>query len=145
MPPRVSLRSQNSGLRESGTLHRAHKEVTPQIHQKAEEFADKFFVSAFFRRAEEILEIATAGSADMGDTLMVLDRQGGFRMLQSRRMALRHWPLNSAPKPCIKWSTAVLGARRGMEWFRALPATGPEKPPVAAQFAGLSLRPRQLC
>jgi hypothetical protein len=39
-------------------------------------------VNQFFRRAEEILEIATAGSDALGDTLMVLDRQGGFRMLE---------------------------------------------------------------
>jgi hypothetical protein len=45
-------------------------------------------VSAFFRRAEEILEIATTGSADMGDTLMVLDRQGGFRMLNPEGWSL---------------------------------------------------------
>jgi hypothetical protein len=38
-------------------------------------------VSEFFHRAEEILEIATTGSASLGDTLLVLDRQGGFRML----------------------------------------------------------------
>ena len=38
-------------------------------------------MSAFFQRAAEILEIATA-SASLGDTLMVLDRQGGIRMLQ---------------------------------------------------------------
>ena len=40
-------------------------------------------VSAFFQRAEEILQIATAGNASLGDTLMVVDRQGGIRMLSS--------------------------------------------------------------
>jgi CelD/BcsL family acetyltransferase involved in cellulose biosynthesis len=39
-------------------------------------------VNSFFRRAEEILEIATTGGAALGDTLMVLDRQGGLRMLE---------------------------------------------------------------
>jgi len=39
-------------------------------------------VNPFFRRAEEILKIATTGSAALGDTLMVLDRQGGFRMIE---------------------------------------------------------------
>jgi hypothetical protein len=39
-------------------------------------------VSAFFRRAEEILQIATSETSDLGDTLVVLDRQGGFRMLE---------------------------------------------------------------
>ena len=38
-------------------------------------------MSAFFRRAEEILQIATSDSSDLGDALVVLDRQGGFRML----------------------------------------------------------------
>lgn len=45
-------------------------------------------MSEFFRRAEEILEIATAGSAAMGDTLMVLDRQGGFHMLNPEGWSL---------------------------------------------------------
>jgi len=39
-------------------------------------------VSSFFRRAEEILEIATSGDSALGDTLMILDRQGGFRMTE---------------------------------------------------------------
>jgi hypothetical protein len=38
-------------------------------------------VTAFFRRAEEILRIATNDDSELGDTLVVLDRQGGFRML----------------------------------------------------------------
>ena len=38
-------------------------------------------MSAFFRRAEEILRIATSNTSELGDTLVVLDRQGGFRML----------------------------------------------------------------
>jgi hypothetical protein len=39
-------------------------------------------VNAFFRRAEEILQIASSESSDLGDVLVVLDRQGGFRMLE---------------------------------------------------------------
>jgi hypothetical protein len=39
-------------------------------------------VSAFFRQAEEILRIATTESSDLGDALVVLDRRGGFRMLE---------------------------------------------------------------
>ena len=39
-------------------------------------------MSAFFRRAEDILRIASSDSSDLGDALMVLDRQGGFRMLE---------------------------------------------------------------
>jgi hypothetical protein len=38
-------------------------------------------VSEFFRRAEEILQVAVAGNAGAGDTALVLDRQGGLRML----------------------------------------------------------------
>jgi hypothetical protein len=39
-------------------------------------------VSAFFRQAEEILRIATSEPSDLGDAIVVLDRQGGFRMLE---------------------------------------------------------------
>lgn len=39
-------------------------------------------MSSFFRRAEDILEIAVSATAASGDTLVVLDRQGGFRMLE---------------------------------------------------------------
>jgi len=39
-------------------------------------------VSAFFQHAEEILRIATSGDTALGDTVVVLDRQGGFRMLE---------------------------------------------------------------
>ena len=39
-------------------------------------------MTPFLSRAEDILEIATAGSSDLSDVLMVLDRQGGFRMIE---------------------------------------------------------------
>ncbi|HUP04887.1 MAG TPA: hypothetical protein VMU19_12915 [Bryobacteraceae bacterium] len=39
-------------------------------------------MNAFFRRAEEILEIATAEGASAEDKLLILDRQGGFRMIE---------------------------------------------------------------
>jgi hypothetical protein len=45
-------------------------------------------VSAFFRQAEEILRIATSEPSDLGDALVVLDRQGGFRMLEPAGWAL---------------------------------------------------------
>src|SRR3954447_13849402 len=38
-------------------------------------------VNAFLRRAEEILEIAVAGTGDAGDLAIVIDRQGSMRML----------------------------------------------------------------
>jgi hypothetical protein len=45
-------------------------------------------VSAFFRRAEEILEIASRPGASLGDTLVVLDRQGGIRMVDATGWSL---------------------------------------------------------
>ena len=45
-------------------------------------------MSAFFRRAEEILQIAGSGAGELGDTLFVLDRQGGLRMLESAGWSL---------------------------------------------------------
>jgi len=53
-------------------------------------------VSAFYRHAEEILDIASAGDGGLGDTLLVLDRQGGFRMLEP-----------------AGWSVAALAAEYG--------------------------------
>lgn len=55
-------------------------------------------MSLFFRRAEEILEIAATATAALGDTLVVLDRQGGFRMLDS-----------------VGWSLPALAAEFGAE------------------------------
>ena len=45
-------------------------------------------MSLFVRQAEEILEIATNDRSTLGDTLVVLDRQGGFRMLDSAGWSL---------------------------------------------------------
>jgi hypothetical protein len=38
-------------------------------------------VKAFLRQAEEILDIAVAGDSDAGDLAILMDRQGGMRML----------------------------------------------------------------
>ena len=40
-------------------------------------------MSAFFRHAEEILHIATSAETGMTDTTIVIDRQGGIRILRS--------------------------------------------------------------
>ncbi len=40
-------------------------------------------MSAFFSRAEEILQVATSGSGATGSTLMILNRQGGIRMIDA--------------------------------------------------------------
>jgi hypothetical protein len=41
------------------------------------------FVSAFLRQAEEILEIAAAGNSESPNTAIVIDRQGGMRMMDA--------------------------------------------------------------
>lgn len=38
-------------------------------------------MSQFLRKAEEILEIATTGGNTLTDTVILIDRQGGFRMM----------------------------------------------------------------
>jgi len=45
-------------------------------------------VSVFVSRAEDILSIATAGKSGLGDTVVVLDRQGGMRMVQPEGWSL---------------------------------------------------------
>jgi len=42
----------------------------------------------FSRRAEEILEIAAGGLSDLSDTLLILDRRGGMRMLEAAGWSL---------------------------------------------------------
>lgn len=38
-------------------------------------------MKAFLQKAEEILDIAAAGNGDAGDLAILIDRQGGMRML----------------------------------------------------------------
>jgi hypothetical protein len=77
-------------------MSRADLEVRPT--ESLCGLVEEFGVSAFYRRAEEILEIASAGDGGLGDTLLVLDRQGGFRMLEP-----------------TGWSVAAVAAEYGAE------------------------------
>ena len=43
--------------------------------------ADKLFVRAFLQQAEDILDVAAAGDSTLQDVVIVMDRQGGMRML----------------------------------------------------------------
>jgi hypothetical protein len=45
-------------------------------------------VKAFLRQAEEILDIAVAGDGDAGDLAILIDRQGGMRMLDPNGWSL---------------------------------------------------------
>ena len=65
-------------------------------------------MSAFFRQAEEILRIATSEQSDLGDALVVLDRQGGFRMLEP-----------------TGWSLPALAAEFGAEAVYKVERRGP--------------------
>lgn len=51
--------------------------------------ADKVFVTAFLQQAEEILDIASRGSQDSQNSAIVIDRQGGMRMLDGAGWSLR--------------------------------------------------------
>jgi hypothetical protein len=42
---------------------------------------DKVFVGGFLQQAEDILAVAAAGTERSGDLVIVVDRQGGIRML----------------------------------------------------------------
>jgi hypothetical protein len=65
------------------------------------------FVRAFLRQAEEILEIAVSGESDAGDLAILIDRQGGMRMLDPSGWAL--------PALCAEFGAAAVYAveRRG--------------------------------
>jgi len=45
-------------------------------------------MKAFLRRAEEILDIAMAGDSDAGDLAILIDRQGGMRMVDPKGWSL---------------------------------------------------------
>jgi hypothetical protein len=45
-------------------------------------------VKAFLRRAEEILDIAVAGGSDACDLAILIDRQGGMRMVDPQGWSL---------------------------------------------------------
>ena len=56
-------------------------------------------VKAFLQRAEEILDIAVAGETDAGDIAILIDRQGGMRILDSNGWSL--------PALCAEYSAAA--------------------------------------
>jgi hypothetical protein len=45
-------------------------------------------VKAFLRQAEQILDIAVAGDSDASDLAILIDRQGGMRMLNPKGWSL---------------------------------------------------------
>jgi hypothetical protein len=60
--------------------------------------ADKHFVKAFLRQAEEILDIAVEG--DSSNLAIVIDRQGGMRMLDPQGWSL--------PALCAEFGAAAV-------------------------------------
>jgi hypothetical protein len=63
--------------------------VTPSLFAEIiRDFADKFSVTGFFRRAEEILETAVSGPSSLSNVLMVLDRRGGLHIMESAGWSL---------------------------------------------------------
>jgi hypothetical protein len=56
-------------------------------------------VNAFLHRAEEILNVAVAGTGDAGDLAIVIDRQGGMRMLEPAGWSL--------PAMCAEFGAAA--------------------------------------
>ncbi len=57
-------------------------------------------MKAFLRQAEEILDIAVSGDGDAGDLAILIDRQGGMRMLDPKG-----WTL---PALCAEFGAAAV-------------------------------------
>jgi hypothetical protein len=57
-------------------------------------------VKAFLGRAEEILDIAMAGDNDAGDLAILIDRQGGMRILDPKGWSL--------PALCAEFGAAAV-------------------------------------
>src|SRR5664279_1793607 len=49
--------------------------------QESSRVVDKLFVRAFLQQAEDILDVAVSGDGSLRDFTIVMDRQGGMRML----------------------------------------------------------------
>ena len=62
--------------------------------------ADKHFVRAFLRQAEDILYVAVEGDRDAGDLAILIDRQGGMRMLDPQGWSL--------PALCAEFGAAAV-------------------------------------
>ena len=64
-------------------------------------------VNAFLRQAEDILDVAVEGDSDASDLAIVIDRQGGMRMLDPNGWSL--------PALCAEFgaTAAYTVARRG--------------------------------
>ena len=48
-----------------------------------------FFVRGFLQQADDILDVATSGDASMQDVVILMDRQGGMRMLDPTGWSLQ--------------------------------------------------------
>jgi hypothetical protein len=62
--------------------------------------ADKPFVRAFLRQAEDILDVAVEGDSDNSGLAIVIDRQGGVRMLDPQGWSL--------PAMCAEFGAAAV-------------------------------------
>jgi len=47
-----------------------------------------FFVRGFLQQAEDILDVASSGDSSLQDVVIVMDRQGGMRMLEASGWSL---------------------------------------------------------
>lgn len=69
------------------------------------------FVQAFLQKAEEILEVAASGNGEAGDLAILVDRQGGMRMLDPKGWSL--------PALCAEFgASAVYTVIRGAQTVR---------------------------
>jgi hypothetical protein len=62
--------------------------------------ADKPFVKAFLRQAEDILDVAMAADGNASDLAILIDRQGGMRMLDPKGWSL--------PALCAEFGAAAV-------------------------------------
>jgi hypothetical protein len=104
-------------------------------------------VTSFLRRAEDILEIASTPDSALSDTLMVLDRQGGFRMIEPAGWSLSALAIEFGAEAVYKmerrgssvrvegWNGSehcLLQSRTAGDWVRSL--SGAPFPPQATML-----------
>ena len=113
----------------------SHAAVVADFSETSSFRADMPVVKAFLRRAEEILDIAMAGDRDAGDLAILIDRQGGMRMLDPKG-----WSIARLMRGVRRRCRVLRGAARrdrpggGMGRRRTLPDSAQSRPAAARPY-----------
>jgi len=94
------LRTRSTDDAGAANEENSHAAVVADFSEASSSGVDMPVVKAFLRRAEEILDIAMAGDSDTADLAILIDRQGGMRMIDPKGWSL--------PALCAEFGAAAV-------------------------------------